>query len=81
MDCPNCRSTHMIVGPEVKIWFCIDCGYRIKEVKGIISCFGFVMNVMFFLMSNQGLARHLENGNVKTVVMKMMLRKIIFFKN
>ena len=31
MDCPNYRSTHMVLGPEGRLWVCHDCGYHISN--------------------------------------------------
>lgn len=41
MDCPACRSPHMLLGPSRRKWKCIDCGYQISSVERFLGVFWF----------------------------------------
>ena len=41
MDCPACRSPHMLLGTSRKMWKCIDCGYQISAFKKLFGVFWF----------------------------------------
>lgn len=63
MDCPNCRSPHMLLGPSGKkvlgiintrVWKCFDCGYTIKDFEKKTGVFWFCDNCEAYLNTQDG---------------------------
>ena len=54
MECPNCRSKHMLLSSNGKQWACIDCGYRIKHSELVKTVFWFCDNCDTFLNVQSG---------------------------
>jgi ribosomal protein L37AE/L43A len=30
LECPNCGSTNIGIKPDIQMWICFECGYRIE---------------------------------------------------
>lgn len=54
MDCPNCGSRHMILGPEGNLWCCHDCNYHLKESTRQNITFWFCDNCDTYLNVQSG---------------------------
>ena len=54
MDCPACRSPHMILGASKRNWRCLDCGYKMPRWKKLTSVFWFCDECETYLNIQKG---------------------------